>query len=335
MKTNIRKFISSLTLGALMVSLALSGGCGKNNDDEIYVAVIIKSKDQYWDATKKGAEDAGEEMDIRITYEAPENEDVDAQVKYVNNAIENKADAIVIAPVEDSDELAAALKKAQSNNIHVIAIDSDIREEERTSCISTNNQNAGAIAARTASEILGGRGNVGIITHTPTSPTAIERKGGFETQISTYSDDSEENTINIVAVENGDGLIEQSKEVALKLIDENPDIELIFTTNQGGTIGACMAIDELDKADEIAVIGFDFFTNGKNFKNADEYIDSGVLDGVIVQNPYNMGYLGVRYARNLVNGESIAASIDTGATLVTKDNIKDSDVQLIMNPMEN
>ncbi|MDE5770228.1 MAG: substrate-binding domain-containing protein, partial [Ruminococcus sp.] len=323
-----------MALGALTMSFVFTGGCGKNKDTETYVAVIIKSQDQYWDATKKGATDAGEEMNIRIDYEAPEKENVNAQVEYVNNAISNKADAIVIAPVEDSDELAEALKKAQSNNIHVIAIDSDVREEVRTSCISTNNINAGAIAGRKAAELLGGSGSIGIITHLPTSSTAIERKGGFENQLESYSGEEEEELFNITT-ENGDGDIEQSREMALKIISENPDVRLIYATNQGGTIGTCMAINELDKADEITVIGFDSFNAGSDFKSAEEYVESGVLDGLIIQNPYCMGYLGVRYARNLINGESIAASIDTGATLVTKDNINDSDVQLIMNPMNN
>lgn len=333
MKKNTRRILSTALLGTAVVSLAMTGGCGKK-DDKAYVAVICKSLDQYWDSTKKGVEDAGNEMDIRITYEAPEKEDVSAQVKYVNSAIANKADAIVIAPVEDSDELAEALKKARNNNIQVIAIDSDIREEERTSCISTNNSNAGAIAARKAIDILGDSGKVGIITHSPTSPTTIERKGGFENQLAQMTDEEGNPLYDVLATENGDGDIQQSREATLRLIYDNPEIELIFTTNQGGTIGACIAIDELDKADKIDVIGFDFFNSGDGFEGADKYIDKGVLDGVIVQNPYNMGYLGVRYARNLIKGQTIASNIDTGAALVTKDNINDSDIKLIMRPMD-
>ncbi|MDE5618920.1 MAG: substrate-binding domain-containing protein, partial [Ruminococcus sp.] len=197
MKKNTRRLISTITLGALTMSFVFTGGCGKNKYNQTYVAVICKSQDQYWDSTKKGSKDAGEEMDIRVTYEASEKEDVSAQIKYVNSAVSNKADAIVIAPVEDSDELAEALKKAQSNDIHVIVIDSDIREEGRTSCISTNNRYAGAIAARKASELLGESGDIGIITHLPTSPTAIERKGGFTDQLEKYND-SEEEKFNIV-----------------------------------------------------------------------------------------------------------------------------------------
>lgn len=332
MKKNSKKILSILSLGALVSSLALSGGCGKD-DNKQYVAVVSKSKDQYWDATKKGAEDAGEEMQIKVTYDASEKEDVTAQVKYVTNAIAQKADAIVIAPVEETDELVDALKKAQSNGISVITIDSDVNEDARSSCISTNNQYGGAIAGRKMSEILGGHGNVGIITHIPTSSTAIERKGGFVSQLEEYNAEAGEDVFNILATESGDGDIEKSKECALKLMREYPEIDAIFAANQGSTIGACLAVEELGKADSVQIIGFDSFDKGDGFESAESYTESGVLDGFIIQNPYNMGYLGVRYAMDLIDGQNIASAIDTGATLVTKDNIGDSDVQRIINPM--
>ncbi|MDE6833939.1 MAG: substrate-binding domain-containing protein [Ruminococcus sp.] len=332
MKKN--KLIKFIALGALTVSFIFAGGCGEDKEDH-HIAVICKSSDEYWKSAKKGAEDAGEEMGIKITYNASEKEDVSAQVKYVNNAIADKADVIVIAPVQDSDELADALKKAQSNNIHIIIIDSDMREEVRESCISTNNTYGGAISARKLAEFIGNKGDIGIITHAPTSATAIERKNGFIKQIDEYNSESDVPVLNIVATENGDGDIQQSKEATIKLINENPDLKAIFATNQGGTIGACLAIDELDKADSVQIVGFDSFSKGDGYESAKDYTESGVLDGFIVQNPYNMGYLGVRYAKDIMDGQTIATAIDTGATLVTAENIHDSDVKLIMNPMLN
>lgn len=334
MKRNKKRLLSFFTLGAVAMSLVTAGGCGKK-DERTYVAVVSKSRDQYWDATKKGVEDAGEEMNIKVTYDASEKEDSSAQVKYVNSAISNKADAIVIAPVEDTDELADALKKAQSNGISIITIDSDVREEARSTCISTNNTYGGAIAARKAAEILGGHGNIGIITHIPTSSTAIERKGGFVSQIEEYNEEAGEEVFKIVSSESGDGDIEKSREAALKIIKEYPDVDAIFAANQGSTIGACLAVEELGKADDIQIIGFDSFNKGDGFESAETYAENDVLDGFIVQNPYNMGYLGVRYAKDMVDGQTITTAIDTGAILVTKDNIHDSDIKLIMNPMGN
>lgn len=341
MKKNTRKILSAITLGALTMSFAFTGGCGKK-DDETYVAVIVKSQSQYWATAKKGVEDAGNEMDIKVTYDAGEKEDVAVQLDYVNNAIKNNADAIVIAPVEDTDELAKALENARLNNIPVITIDTEMREEARDSCISTNNSYAGAIAARKAYEMLGGKGNVGIITQQPNSPLAIQRGGGFEEQVQEYQNasvadaaDDGENTsseFNIVAKESGEGDLQLTMEATEKLLDEHPEVNFIFTTSQTATRGVCRVIDEKGLADSVDIIGFDNFDAKDDCKSSDEYMESGVLDGFILQNPYAMAYLSVRYARNLVDGESIASAIDTGATLVTKDNINDSDIQLIMYP---
>lgn len=331
MKKNKKKLLNIFTMGVLTASLVLSGGCGKD-DKQTNIAVIFKSKGQFWETPKMGAQNAGEELNINLSFDAPEAEDVKAQVTYVKNAVSRKVDAIIIAPSADDDELADALKSAQNSGIKVLTVDSDIREEVRSSCISTNNIYAGAIAARQATEILGGHGSIGIVIHTPTASNAIERKSGFTSQIDNYNAEAGENAITISATENGNGNISDSKEAALKLIKDNPDIGLIFATSQSSTIGTCMAVDELGKADSVEVIGFDSFYSKEGSKSSDEYLESGVLDGFILQNPYNVGYLGVRYASDLINGQNIAGSVDTGATFVTKDNINNSDVQLIMNP---
>ena len=80
-------------------------------------------------------------------------------------------------------------------------------------------------------------------------------------------------------------------------------------------------------ADSVQVVGFDCPAE------VIKYIDNGVLDGTMVQNPYNMGYLGVRYANKMLNGESITSLLDTGAVLVNKDNFSDDNIQLLVYPL--
>ncbi|HAJ98156.1 MAG TPA: ABC transporter substrate-binding protein, partial [Ruminococcus sp.] len=89
-------------------------------------------------------------------------------------------------------------------------------------------------------------------------------------------------------------------------------------------VGVCEAVEELGLADTIQVVGFDAYDG------AMARLGSGVLDGVIVQNPYNMGYLGVRYAVKCLNQEQITHIVDTGVTLVTKSNMNDEDVQWLL-----
>ena len=119
---------------------------------------------------------------------------------------------------------------------------------------------------------------------------------------------------------------EAAYEEAKKILANNTDIKVFYATNTNTTLGVCQAIEESDFSDTITVVGF----------NSDEqelkYIRTGVLDGTIIQNPYNMGYIGVRYAIQAANGEGVAGSLDTGVTWISAKNINDDDIQLLLYP---
>ncbi|MBQ8123454.1 MAG: substrate-binding domain-containing protein [Ruminococcus sp.] len=122
------------------------------------------------------------------------------------------------------------------------------------------------------------------------------------------------------------GTQEAAYEEAKRLLTENSDIRIMYTTNTNTTLGACQAIEEMDLADQVIVVGF----------NSDEqelkYIKSGILDGTIIQNPYNIGYIGTRYAIQAATGSSVTGSLDTGVTWISAKNINDDDVQLLLYP---
>lgn len=414
--------------GALALSLLALTGCSAQQSSEpgMSIYVICKSQDEYWDTTKAGALDAGEEMGLDVTYEAPASEDmIDEQIRMIDDAITNGAKAIVVAPL-DMDMLNDVLDRATQSDVPVLTIDSDVNYEGRKSCISTQNYSAGAIAARYTAKLIDETGEVAVISHSETAQTALERAGGFEDEMAGTSKQSEmpgmiipdaqmpvsgipgnqpdttpagnpESTppaegnpggmpgegnpagdsdanppagdsnanpegnppapgmsetqsapateapaasddgmipndqfgypdIKVVETKVADGDVEQSRMAAVQLIKEHPNLKAIYATNQPGTIGACQAIDELGVGNKVQLIGFDYF------EGADNYLSSGVLDAVIAQNPYNMGYLGVRYAKKLVTGEEVASTVDTGATLITPDNMNDEDIRFLVNP---
>ena len=122
------------------------------------------------------------------------------------------------------------------------------------------------------------------------------------------------------------GTQEAAYEEAKKLLQENSDISIMYATNTNTTLGVCQAIEELDKANDVIVVGF----------NSDEqelkYVRTGVLDGTIIQNPYSMGYIGTRYAILASQGDGVAGSVDTGVTWISAKNINDDDIQLLLYP---
>ena len=139
--------------------------------------------------------------------------------------------------------------------------------------------------------------------------------------------------IKIAEVLDGESKWDVSKDQAMKLIKED-HVDLIFATNRKGAWGACEAVSDLIasgdlKQGQVKIVGFDYFEN--EGRDTAMYLSKEILNTTIIQNPYNMGYLGVRYAVELVDGSPIPSKVDTGAILVTQDNINDADIQFLIN----
>lgn len=315
-----------MALSLLLACQTMTGCAGigeEQQEEERYIAVISKgSQHQFWRTVEQGARDAGEELGVKISYEAPEDEtQIDVQIKMMEKAIKEKADAIVLGPL-DTEKLNDVVDEAVEAGIPVITLDSDITTKSRVATIGTSNESAGAIAARNAAEQMGGKGKVAIIAHVEGSQTAIERRSGFIDELKAYEGD-----IEIVGTSYCDGDAGKAKEQALDYLKRYPELKCIYGANEGSAVGAAAAVRELNKQESVRVIGFD---------SSDEeiaYLEEGVIDGMMVQNPYNMGYLGVRNINKVLDGKEIEEKIDTGATYVNIDNLKDEDTQWLLYPL--
>ena len=366
MKKKFRIFKAAIA-GILALSMLPLTGCHKpkRDDSTVNIAVIVKDMNSsYWDSVWKACDDLEVELgdSVNILRLGPDGESTEKQIPIIQDVINQKVDAIVLAACDPEAEN-KVLAEATAAGIPIITIDSDVTYAERVAYVGTMNKNAGESAARYAAELLGGEGTIGVIYH-GAATTASKRRDGFLSQLESKGEtapampagagskqnnslheetDAEGNTleteseteplspyenIKIAKVVDGESDWEKSKKQAEKLITED-HVDLIFATNSKGTWGACEAISELGKTGEVYVVGFDYFEH--DGKSAETYMSKGILSTTIIQNPYNMGYLGVRYAIEAANGETIPAQVDTGAILVTADNINDNDVQFLIN----
>ena len=330
-RTKRNKIKRLLLAGVLSMGLIGTAGCGQTEAEHTeegrrYIAVICKgSQHEFWKTVEQGARDAGEELNIKISFEAPEDESqIDKQIDMVEKAICNKADAIVLAPL-DTDKLNESIDKAVRQGIPVLTFDSDVTTEARVATIGTDNRSAGAIAARNAAELMGGSGKAAIISYVEGAQTAIERNEGFCDEIeNTYR-----GKIEIVGLTYCNGDVETAKEQALDFLDKYPDLKCIYGANEGSAVGAAEAIAERKLEDRVSVIGFDS-------SDAEiSYLESGAIDGMMVQNPYNMGYLGVRNVNKVLDGRDIEDKFNTGAAYVNRDNLYDEYTQWLLYPLGN
>ena len=362
-KTSMMK---AAVAGILALSMMPLTGCGQGQStstETVDVAVIVKTMNSdYWNPVWKACDNIEEELgdDVNIIRMGPDEEDAEQQIAVINQAIAQKVDVIVLAACDPESEN-EALASATAAGIPIITIDSDVTYEGKAAYVGTMNKNAGEGAARTAAALINNEGTVGVIYHGDAS-TATERRDGFLDQLSGNVDappsmaagaGSKQNNsipaeteaakvseelasysgIKIAEVLDGESKWDVSKEQALKLIKED-HVDLIFATNRKGAWGACEAVSDLIadgtiQPGEVHIVGFDYFEN--EGKSADMYLSQNILDATVIQNPYNMGYLGVSYAIDLAHGEPIPSLVDSGATTVTKDNINDDDIQFLIN----
>ena len=339
--------------------LMLSAGCSDSGASKGTIAVIVKSQGvDYWDALHSGANDAAAETGYEVYYDAPPTEaDLNVQEDLIRKAIDMKVRAIVIAPL-DAESLNDELALASQAGIPVVCVDSDCNFADKKVFIASNNTNAGSIEARQAGEILLQKcgGTVAIVGHSQSAGNIKGRVGGFvDTLVDTYGADvsglgsdvyisandislsqaadigkkvaSDNNypSIKIVSLQYTD-LREDAAKITEELIDKYPDLTMIYASNQTSNLGVLDGLKSKGKAGKVVVMGFD---SGDEQINA---IVAGEMEGLIAQSPYNMGYLGVRYAHKCINNEKIPLLIDTGVTYVNSSNMYDDEVNLLLNP---
>ena len=341
-----KSFVKRLVACTLAFSMALATGtaCGKQ-ESHGKISVIVRSTGaDYWEYCKQGAMDAGSELRYDVTYEAPMTEAEDnVQVDLIKKAITDKVDALVISPL-DTVNVANALKEVQQAGIPIIMInneaDSSFETEGRKICIATNTPAGGSIAARQAKNITGSVGDIEILAHTSDPSVDNGRLTGFMEELASNEDDeddkdksgtetaaADDNALKIVNVDYCNSDSETAYQKTLEAIEKYDNLSLIYATNENTSVGACKAIAEKKLEHQINVIGFD------SSSTQIQYLMDGVLDGMIVQNPYNMGYLGVRYAHQVLEGKEIPDSIDTGVTYVNGENYSQPGVQLVLDPV--
>src|SRR5271170_1487877 len=162
----VNKWQIGVALGALM-GLGLSTGA---RADEPYIPLISKGfQHQFWQAVKLGAEQAAKADNVKITFEGPETEAmVDKQIDMLSAALAKHPQAIGFAAL-DSKAAIPLLKKAQAENIPVIAFDSGVDSDIPMTTCRTDSVAAAATAADKMAAAIGDAGEVAVIVHDQTS----------------------------------------------------------------------------------------------------------------------------------------------------------------------
>lgn len=293
------------------------------------IAVIPKgTTHEFWKSIHAGAIQATQELaqqgdTVSIIWKGPLREDDrEQQVQVVEGFLSQGVQGIVLAPL-DSRALVRPVEEAKGAGIPTVIIDSGLQSDAMVSFVATDNRKGGALAAQRMGEVLGGKGKVLVLRYQEGSASTQEREAGFlETIRATYPG------IQVVSSDQYAGPTrETAKRAAENLLNRyGGELQGIFTPNESSTIGMLLALQDVGSAGKVKLVGFDAS------QILIDALKSGQLDGIVVQNPMRMGYLGVKTMVDHLRGKQVDPRIDTGVMVVTPANLETPIVKDLVNP---
>lgn len=269
---------------------------------------------------KDGAEQAGEELGMTVTYTAPDfdnsNDVVIDQITLLEDAIAIGSDALCVYAI-DPNAVVPVLEKANDAGISVISLVNEIDNSVVDATVSFDFSAMGAEAADRMADAIGGEGMISIIGGIESSYFDSELVNGFVNRLAAYPN------IRVMIHEYGNYDVQQSLSIAMDILTINPEIDGIFTSNPFAMSGVLAAV-EASGLDGITLISIEATTDQM------EDIRSGLLTGAILSDSYNMGYKCIKAAVEANNGESLPGFIDSGFRWADAANIDDPEVNRIL-----
>jgi len=308
-------------------SNAVATGPAAAQPNRLRIAVIPKgTTHDFWKSVHAGAVKAQRELgNVELIFRGPEKEDDrEQQISLVQNFVSSRVSGIVLAPLDDQ-ALLPAVRQATAAGIPVVIIDSGLAGEAGRDFVSfaaTNNYQGGQLAGQRIGEVLEGRGRVLLLRYQEGSASTVERERGFVEALAGFPD------IELVDPKRYAGPTRATAQEAAEnlLTAHGSAVQAVFCPNESSTFGMLLALRSRNLSGKIRFVGFDASPG------LVEALRQGELDGLVVQNPLKMGYVGVKTAVEAVNGQTVPAQQDTGVVLVTRENMNQPEYQDLLNP---
>lgn len=259
-----------------------------NPEPGSHIAVVVKNtKSSFWNSVKKGMDQAVKDLNqkmgykgedkIKISFEGPTEEtDVESQINIIDAVLSENPSVLCLAAI-DMESCQAQLEAAAENDIPVVVLDSGVQSDLVNSVCATDNYTLGTEAAKKLAEVIGGQGQIAVMTHVAASQTSRDRETGF---METITNNYPEIEIVNISHENPEASMTEMAEAVLKLY---PDVKGYFGTNEHAANAVLDAVSASGR--EIVVLGIDA---GKKQIDA---VKKGTEIGTFVQNSYGMGYV--------------------------------------------
>ena len=302
---------------ALLLSLI---ACNRNKKKTI--AVIPKGTSHlFWVSVQAGALAAGEKYGVDVQWNGPAQEtEYDRQIQIVDSMIARRVDGLAVAATERK-ALVHSIDRAAELGIPVTVFDSGVDTDKYMTFIATDNYSAGKIAACELARLLNGKGTVAEMMNAPGSASTMDRERGFDEVMQ-----SEFPHIEIVARQYSQSDRSKAMTATENFLTAHPDLAGIFASAEPGSVGASLALKSRGLAGKVKFVGFDASdTMIEDLKN-------GVIDALVVQDPFKMGFESVETLVQKLNGKTPPKKIDLPAQLVRRQDLDKPEIHTLLYP---
>lgn len=322
-RRRIRIWLAAAAFLAGLGAVILWYGKKREEARTLDIVLIQKALDDtdFWTSMHQGGEMAAAEYNANIRVTGPKREqDADRQNEMILEAIEEKPDAIVLAPCSSIETLPYA-RMIEEEGIRLILVDSTMEEEAGEAVISTDNFEIGYKMGEYMRKFVRDDTVIGIVGHVKGSSTAKWREAGFRAGLQ----DEEKRVAEIVFCSSD---MDKATELTKELLERHPDMNMIVGLNEYSAVGAARAVKELGMEDKIRMAGID------SSEEEIRLLEEGIFDALVVQKPFNMGYLSVETAVRAVRGEKTEKIQNSGSALITKKTMYTEENQKLLFPVD-
>lgn len=319
--------LQRLFLGAVLIAGGLACG-GTRTAGSLTIAVIPKGTSHvFWQSIHAGAERAAQELGVSVVWRGPLREDDrDAQVSEVESATSRGVDGIVLAPLDET-ALVGPVSSAMRSRIPVVIIDSGLKGDDYVSFVATDNREGGRLAGQHLAKLLNGQGKVVLLRYAEGSESTMRREEGFlevmkaNPGIEVVSSNQYGGADVEGAYKKGEALLSRFRNPAGTL-----SVDGIFCPNESTTFAMLRVLQDNGWAGKVRFVGFDASDN------LVKGLRGNSIDGLILQDPVRMGYLGVKTMVSHIKGEPVERRIDTGVHLITSSVMDQPQMKELLQP---
>ncbi|WP_231506356.1 substrate-binding domain-containing protein [Paenibacillus sp. UNC451MF] len=309
-----------LLIVPLLSSCTPSADTGAPEQAKNVTLIMKKKSGDYWNTVKMGAEAAAKEFSVNLKVTGPDYEgDVNSQIALIDQAVRDGMDALVLA-ANDYNVLGDTVDRVAAARIPVITIDSEVNSSKVRSFIGINNYDAGQQAGKKLIDLTGENGRIAVISFGQGDRNAAQREQGLLAAIALHPG------IKVNKTEDCSLDVKRCNELTTQLLSEPNSIDGIVALDAAASVRVAAETDRTGLAGKVKVVTFD------NTPEDIEFLQEGIIQATIIQNPFSMGYLGVKYAVDAMDGKKIPEFKDTGTKVIDQENMFWTDNQKLLFP---